>query len=557
MTVRTRFDKNISTFSLTMTGVTTIIGSGWLLSTQKIAAIAGPASLLAWVVGALVALLVGLFYVEIGSINPSSGGIGYYSHVTHGRFCGFLTSWINWLSIVAVAPIEAQGIVQYLSQLSASFSTLYNPITHNLTAPGIAFALVLMAFFMFINYWSVKLFIRFNNFFTIVKVIIPVLTIICLVYGGLHPQNFGTSLPEFMPFGTKSVLISVVACGVVMSFNGFQLPLTFSEEIESPKRQLPIAVVGSILIAFVIYLLLQAVFIGSISPSAIANGWGQLNFRSPYVDLLLILNMQLMVTAVYIGSVISPAACGAAFIASSSRILHSLSHERHLPKLLSIMNPTYHNPRYAIICSTLIGCIFLFLFKGWYTLVAVISVIHLFSYIPAPIVTIANRLKNPETLKLKNHFTFPGAVLFAPVLLFIISMLIFSAGWPLADEMAVLILPGLAFYFYYEYKLYQGKGFARMFKGASWLIIHIFGLSIITYFGNAPTRDHNWAMSTNLIAIAALCLFTYIYGAYFTYDKHTYTTKAEETPVPNPQNGSSLDFNAAGLPSGKNIAPSI
>ena len=89
------FKKNISTFSLTMTGVTTIIGSGWLLGTQKIAMLAGPASLISWLLGAFVALLVGLFYIEIGSAHPSAGGIGYYSHLTHGRFCGFLTSWIN------------------------------------------------------------------------------------------------------------------------------------------------------------------------------------------------------------------------------------------------------------------------------------------------------------------------------------------------------------------------------------------------------------------------------------------------------------------------------
>ncbi len=523
MTNRVHFDKTISTFSLTMTGVTAIIGSGWLLATQKIAVIAGPASLLTWALGAAVALLVGLFYIEIGSVNPSSGGIGYYSHLTHGRFCGFLTSWINWLSIVAVAPIEAQSIVQYLSQLSPFFTTFYDLQSHNLTHTGILFALILMVFFMFINYWSIKLFIRFNNFFTIVKVIIPLLTIICLVYGGLHPSNFGSSLHEFMPFGSKSVLISVVACGVVMSFNGFQAPLTFSEEIKAPKRQLPIAIIGSILFTFVLYVLLQAVFIGSIDPKVLAHGWSQLNFRSPYVDLLMILNMQLMVTTVYIGSVISPSACGAAFIASSSRIIHSLAHERHLPVALSYMHPKYHNPRNAIILSTIVGSIFLFLFKGWYTLVAVISVLHLISYLPAPIITIANRIKNPELLLSKNHFVFPGAKLFAPILLFIISGLIFYAGWPLVDEMIVLIVPGLAFYTYYEFKLYQGKGFSRMLLGASWLIIHLIGLSFITYFGNHIGSNTNWSTTTSMTCLALLSLLTYFLGAYFTYDKTVYT----------------------------------
>ena len=169
--------KGISTFSLTMTGVTTIIGSGWLLSTQKIASMAGPASLLSWGLGALIALMVGFFYIEIGSSHPSTGGIGYYSHITHGRFCGFLTSWINWLSIVAVPPIEAQAMVQYLSQLSPSFTRFYDLTSHNLTGAGIIFAFFLMLLFMMLNYWSIKLFLRFNNFFTLLKITIPILTI--------------------------------------------------------------------------------------------------------------------------------------------------------------------------------------------------------------------------------------------------------------------------------------------------------------------------------------------------------------------------------------------
>ena len=525
MNKQPEFRKNISTFSLTMTGVTAIIGSGWLLGTQKIAVIAGPASLLAWVLGALVALLVGLFYIEIGSTHPSSGGIGYYSHLTHGRFCGFLTSWINWLSIVAVAPIEAQGIVQYLSQLSPSFSHLYNLQTHNLSAWGIVFALGLMLFFMFINYWSVQIFIRFNNFFTLLKMLIPLMTIGALAYAGLHPQNFGTTIQTFMPFGWKSVLTSVVACGVVMSFNGFQSPLNFSEEVLSPKRQLPIAVIGSILISFIIYLLLQAVFIGSINPAALINGWQTVNFRSPYIDLLLLANLQLMVTTVYIGSVISPSACGAAFIASSSRIMHSLSAEKHLPAFLGVLNPKHRNPRNAIIACTLVGTLFLFIFKGWYTLVAVISVLHLFSYVPAPIVTLANRIKNKESHHTQEPFRLPLAHFFAPCLLFVISALIFYSAWPLADEMALLIIPGLLFFFYYEYKQNTVTSFWHVFKGASWLILYIAGISLITFAGNNAWYPTNFiSTGTSMILLAILSVVTYIYGTFFALDHVPYSS---------------------------------
>ncbi|MDF2940087.1 MAG: amino acid permease [Gammaproteobacteria bacterium] len=519
----TKFRKNISTFSLIMTGVTAILGSGWLLGTQKIANVAGPAGLLSWVLGAVVALLVSLFFIEIGSANPSSGGIGYYSHVTHGRFCGFLTSWINWLSIVAVAPIEAQGVVQYGSQLSPALNTLYNVPTHALTPVGIVVALGFMLFFMGINYWSVRLFIYFNNLAALLKLVVPILTIIVLMYEGLHTQNFGNNMQTFMPFGMKSILMSVVTCGVVMSFNGFQSPLNFSEEIANPKKMLPIAIVSSILITFVIYMLLQIVFVGSLTPSMLAHGWGAINLRSPYVDILLLMNLQLMVIGVYASSVVSPSATGALFIASSSRILFSLSHEKHLPAFLSQLNPIYYNPRKSIVASTLVGCIFLFLFKGWYELVAVISVIHLFSYLPAPIIVIANRIKNKSILVKKDQFIMPFAKIFAPVLLFILSMLLFSAQWPLAGEMLILVVPGLLFYTYYEYKNHRGKGFLKALRGASWLIFYILGISLIAYMGNNPAHAVQQISTTvSTICLVVLTLFTYFYGVYFAMDDEHY-----------------------------------
>jgi amino acid transporter len=424
---------------------------------------------------------------------------------------------------VAVAPIEAQGVVQYGSQLSPSLNVLYNVPTHALTPIGIAVALVFMLFFMGINYWSVRLFIYFNNLAAMLKLVIPILTIIVLFYEGLHNQNFGNNMQTFMPFGVKSILMSVVTCGVVMSFNGFQSPLNFSEEISNPKRMLPIAIVSSILITFIIYVLLQIVFVGSLTPDMLAQGWANINLRSPYVDILLLLNLQLMVVGVYASSVVSPSATGALFIASSSRILFSLSHEKHLPAFLSQLNPIYYNPRKAIVISTLVGCIFLFLFKGWYELVAVISVIHLFSYLPAPIIVIANRIKNKSILTKKDQFIMPLAKFFAPVLLFILSLLLFSAEWPLAGEMLILVLPGLLFYTYYEYKNYRGKGFLKALRGASWLVFYIIGISLIAYMGNNPHHVGQQLSTTgSAICLLILTLFTYFYGVYFAMDEEHY-----------------------------------
>ncbi len=528
----TKFHKNISTFSLMMTGITSIVGSGWLLSTQKIANVAGPAGIVSWIFGALIALVVGLLFVEMGSNYPSAGGIGYYANITHGRFCGFLTSWINWLCIVAVPPVEAQGIIQYLSQLSPLWNRFYDIPTHSLTHLGIAGALVLMFAFMLINYWSVQLFIRFNNFFTIIKIVVPLLTVGALIYSGFHPSNFSnTADGGFMPFGMKSIFISIVSCGVVMSFNGFQAPLTFSEEIKSPKTMLPIAIIGSILISLVLYLLLQVAFVGSLSPVLLMHsGWAGINFRSPYVQLLLAANLQLMVMMVYVGSVVSPGVCGAAFTASGSRIMYSLAREGHLPRFLSVIHPVFKNPRNAILMTIVVGCIFLFLFRGWYQLVAVISVLHLFSYLPAPIVAMANRVKNRATLLSKDQFMLPYAHVLAPLLLIVLSILLFYAGWPLIPELLTLIIPGLCLYLYYETKYKGSKNVPAAIKGVSWFILYFIGLCLIVYFGHNDSPGTVMSTKESMISLVVLSLVIYFYGAFYSWDKRVFVPRYTETP---------------------------
>jgi amino acid transporter len=505
--IRMTFKKNISTWSLTMTGLTTIIGSGWLLGTQKIAALAGPASIIAWLMGALIAIMVGLFYIEVAMHHPSGGGIGYYATVTHGRLCGFLTSWINWLSIIPVVPIEAQSVVQYLSHLSPAFNALYAVNQHELTNLGVICAIGLMLIFMIINYWSVQLFLKFNNVLTLIKIIIPILTIICLFSHGFHSGNFGHSSATFMPFGWSSVWMSMVTCGVVMSFNGFQSPMNFSEEISNPRRALPIACLGSIVMALLLYILLQTVFIGSLPPAWVSTpeAWHALNFSSPYIRLLELADFQLMIMVVYAGAFVSPSACGAAFLASGSRILYTLANNGFLPKKLASLHPTYHNPRHAIIACSLLGCIFLLMFRGWYHLVAVISTLHVLSYVPAPIIAAAYRIQHQKT----TAWRLPFIHLLAPSLLFILSILLFYAGWDLMKHLMFLMIPGILCYIVSErYRLWKTSRADGL--GAMWLIVYLAGLNLITWLGNGYAV-HRMCY----IGLAALSCVVYGLGKYF------------------------------------------
>ncbi|SPK77631.1 protein of unknown function (plasmid) [Cupriavidus taiwanensis] len=100
---------------------------------------------------------------------------------------------------------------------------------------------------------------------------------------GFHTENFaiGNSW-AFVPYGWSAVLTAVPTSGIVFSFNGFQSPVSLAGEARNPSRSIPFAVVGSILLALVIYALLQLAFIGAVSPASIRGGWSHLDFTSPF-----------------------------------------------------------------------------------------------------------------------------------------------------------------------------------------------------------------------------------------------------------------------------------
>ena len=81
--------------TLIMANISTMVGSGWLFGAWKAARLAGPASILAWPIGAFSMLLLAFSYAELGSRYPATGGMVRYTQLTHGTFAGFIAGWAN------------------------------------------------------------------------------------------------------------------------------------------------------------------------------------------------------------------------------------------------------------------------------------------------------------------------------------------------------------------------------------------------------------------------------------------------------------------------------
>jgi CheY-like chemotaxis protein len=265
-----------------LTGLGSIIGSGWLFGAWKAAKIAGPAALCAWIIGAVVILAIALTYAELGAMFPESGGMVRYARYSHGALVGFISAWANWIAIVSVIPIEAEASIQYMSTWPYEWAhNLF--INGSLTPPGLFLSALLVIVYFMLNYWGVKVFARANTTITVFKFIIPGLTILGLLVSGFHSENFGTS-SSFAPYGWSAVFTAVATSGIVFSFNGFQSPVNLAGEARNPSKSVPFAVIGSILLALVIYVLLQVAYIGAVNPADVAKGWSHFNFASPFAD---------------------------------------------------------------------------------------------------------------------------------------------------------------------------------------------------------------------------------------------------------------------------------
>lgn len=105
----------ISLFSGVMLALSSLIGSGWLFGAGSAAQVAGPSSIISWIIGAAIMMLIAFNYVELGTMFPESGGMSRFAEYSHGQLLGFLSAWANWVSLITLIPIEAVACVQYMS----------------------------------------------------------------------------------------------------------------------------------------------------------------------------------------------------------------------------------------------------------------------------------------------------------------------------------------------------------------------------------------------------------------------------------------------------------
>nr|WP_269448626.1 APC family permease [Metabacillus kandeliae] len=481
--------RNMGYIALTMTGLGSIIGSGWLFGAWKAAKIAGPAAIFAWVIGMVVILTIALTYTELGSMFPEAGGMVKYTQYSHGSFVGFLAAWANWIAIVSVIPVEAIASIQYMSSWPWEWAKWAKNLVsgESLTLPGLFAAAVLVIIYFLLNFWAVSIFSKANTLITVFKIIIPGSTIIALIAVGWHGGNFSHADGGFAPYGWSGVLTAVATSGIIFAYNGFQSPINMAGEAKNPAKSIPIAVIGSVLAATIIYVLLQVAFIGAVDPKDVAKGWESLSFSSPFADLAMALGINWLMILLYLDAFVSPSGTGTTYTATTARMIYGMEKNGYMPKAFGKLHPIFKVPRGAMFLNLAVCFIFLFVFRGWGSLAEVISVATLISYITGPVTVMtlrktAGHLYRPTKVK--------GLSIIAPLGFIFASLTLYWARWPLTGQVLIIILVGLPVYFYYQARD-KFAGFKRNFKAGVWMVCYLLVMMLISWGGSEKFGGHN------------------------------------------------------------------
>jgi amino acid transporter len=439
------------------------------------------------VLGGGAVMLLALTHAELGGMYPVAGGSARFPQYAFGSLIGFTTGWIAFLGAVTVGPIMVQATLLYTSNYISSLTTISGgrPV---LTVQGYFVAAALLLVFCTINILGVRWLAETNMVAVCWKLLIPALTVVALIATSAHGENF-TSSGGFMPYGWKGVFLAISSGGVVFACLGFEQVVQLGGETRNPRRNIPLAIIGGMIVAILLYLLLQVAFILAIDPSSISHGWNAVSFSGkaqvygPFAGLATALGLGWLAVLLYTDAVVSPGGTGLLYTGSSARLTFALARNGYIPAAFGRLT-SRGTPSFAIAFSFLCGLVILLPFPGWQQLVGFISAAAVAVYGMAPLALGALRRQDPER---PRPFRLPAASLLAPATFVAASEILLFTGWAVMWKLIVAILIGFALL-----GVSTATGERRTasldWPSAVWLWPFLLGMGAISYLSSFDTK---------------------------------------------------------------------
>ena len=488
-----KLQRSVGFYGLMFVSLGSIIGSGWLLGALNAAQVAGPASVLSWILAACMLALLALTYAELGATYPVAGGSGRFPYYSHGPIAGFTAGWAAWLQAVFIAPIEVLAAITYVNSVgwvNMHFNMInkVGPSAGLLNGTGLVVAVMLMVVFTAMNLGGAKFLSDSNAIVVIWKTAVPFLAIGVVAYLQFTPANFRAG-GGFMPFGFHGVFAALTG-GVVFALQGFEQAVQLAGEARDPKKDLSRAILAAMAIGAVMYALLQIVMIGALDPANIVNGWKKPLGTDPsdygaWYTLALAVGAGWLAKVLIIDAVISPAGTGVVYVGTSARLSYALGEEREMPTALATTNAA-GVPVMSILVASLIGMLAFGPFKSWVALVNVVTGATAIMYAFAPVCLAALHKVDGRR---PRSYRVPMPALVLPAAFFSANLIIYWGGFETTWKLALAMLFGLMLFTMGARQ--AGTSTAHTAKNAIWIAPWLGGQVLIGWlgrYGNGATN---------------------------------------------------------------------
>jgi amino acid transporter/nucleotide-binding universal stress UspA family protein len=429
--------KDLGPLAALTIGVGTMIGAGIFVLPGAAAGVAGPLVAASFVVGGIISLFTALSASELGTAMPKAGGSYYYVNHALGPLFGSVAGLGNWIGLAFASAFYMLGFGSFLIEL-VSLPTLDLGLL--VLDPTQLAGLVAGAVFVAVNYVGAKETGRLQN--VIVILLVAILTVFT-VLGALSADL--STLTPFAPNGLGSLLPGTAL--VFVSFLGFAKITTVAEEIKNPGRNLPLAVVGSVVIVTIMYAIIMVVLMGVINWQTLAQS------SSPVIDVAEVAFGNALGLAALGGGLIlfagllATASSANASILASSRINFAMGRDKLVTAWLNEIHPRFATPYRSIAITG--GLILLFIAIGNVkTLAKAGSVLHLIVYGLMNVALLVMREANvPEY---QPDFTVPLYPL-TPILGAVLSFGLIAFMDPIEIALAVgFVVAGVGWFFLYS-----------------------------------------------------------------------------------------------------------
>ena len=382
--------KDLGPIAALTIGIGTMIGAGIFVLPGTAVEETGALAALTFVIGGVIAMFTALSASELGTAMPKSGGAYFYVNRALGPLFGSITGWANWLGLAFASAFYMYGLGEYVNRMIGIGDLALGPLTLE-AAQVIGFVGAL--FFIAVNYLGAKE--TGGLQIAIVTLLVGILSVFTIV--GLFNADF-SSLTADTAEDPRGELLPVTAI-VFVSYLGFVQITSVAEEIKDPGRNVPRAVIGSVVIVTVMYALFLVVLLAAVPNDLVADN------ETAVVDAAELLFEQyslfgfdlgtLGLGMLMLGGLLATASSANASILSSSRINFAMGREKIITPRLNDIHYRFGTPYKSIAVTG--GLILGFILAGNLELLATAgSVLHLIVYGLLNLALIVMREADPE-----------------------------------------------------------------------------------------------------------------------------------------------------------------